>query len=113
MLWCSASQYRVKPSRSAAWASRTVAASASAVDWSVRTGTRSRTDRRTTGSTRRGRRTFPAQPGVARRVGEDVVEHRRGEPAGEHVLLTGVIAAEQPQRRAEFGDRAVAELRFR
>src|SRR5690349_5634914 len=59
MLWCSATQYRVKPRRSAACASATVAASASEVDWSVRTGTRSRTERRTMASTHSASRTFP------------------------------------------------------
>ena len=34
-------------------------------------------------------------PPAGRRLGENVVEHRRGEPAGEHVLLAGVIAAQQ------------------
>ena len=46
---------------------------------------------------------------------EDVVEHRRGEPAGERVLLAGVIAADQrrPRRACAIapGDRTSAAAR--
>ena len=46
MLWCSANQYRVKSSRSASCARRTDAATAPALVWPLRTGTRSSTERR-------------------------------------------------------------------
>ena len=46
-------------------------------------------------------------------AGEDVVEHRRGEPAGERVLLARVIAAEQRDLADGSDRRAVAELRRR
>ena len=44
-------------------------------------------------------------------AGEDGVEHRLGQPAGERVLLAGVVAAEQRQiPDREFGP--VCEFRF-
>src|SRR5438046_2126207 len=119
MLWCSATQYRVNPSRSAVCASRTVAASASPVVWSVRTGTRSRTESRIASSTIRppyllpggqepkrpgNWQSSPAQTGPLGGIGEDVVEHGRGEPPGEHVLLAGVIAAQQLSARRQLDD---------
>ena len=39
--------------------------------------------------------------------GEDVVEHRRGEPAGEGVLLAGVVAADQRDRTGRRARRRV------
>src|SRR5947209_13759326 len=117
MLWCSATQYRVNPSRSAVCARRTVAASASAVVWSVRTGTRSRTESRMRWSTPPARRTFPA--GNRRhplRRHKDVVQHHGGQLAGEGVLLTGVVATQQ-HNLAVGGKQGrgggVAELRLR
>src|SRR3954471_20188759 len=45
------------------------------------------------------------------RGGEDVVEHRLGEAAGEGVLLAGGIGADQRETRRHRGLRAVADLR--
>lgn len=47
-------------------------------------------------------------------MGPDVVEHRFGEPAGEGVLLAGVVGREQPgQTLSEFIETVVPKFHFR